>query len=207
MSNERTVLVNGQNLKAARNSKKIASRAEFHRRLKAANIEIHEDTLSRYEHSPNPPHFAFLASLTQIAEFLGVPTNYLIIDERPIRDCSGVWDASGGDIAVPGHFEYRNEPKLLTARVVVRMEGVNVFGEGEDHDRDPLSFSGIAKENGNVIVGHYSIENPRMHVYGTLNLKFEGCGKRITGFYLGRETGQGTTFILGSLELRLASTS
>ncbi|QDU00408.1 hypothetical protein V6x_00810 [Gimesia chilikensis] len=209
MENKKTFLVNGSSIKAARVKKGFLSRRAFADHLGSLGI----DTLSRCEKSPQKPHRAYLNTLKILSDALDVSPENLIIDDTDletgnklaIRDCSGIWQVIGQDIVVKEHFDYPNGPKKIEAKIEIKvdLEKCKIFATGYDHDNDPLHFEGSIYENGNHIVGEYFVKNDRLHVYGTLNLQYHGCGKRMSGYYVGRETGQGTTYILGNLVMEL----
>lgn len=114
-------------------------------------------------------------------------------------DLAGIWNMEGGDIVVPGHFEYL--PNSPSCTLTIRQHGLRILAEGTDHDGDSVSAAGKLTEGGNFIFAEYRIRNPRMHHYGVLALKYLGDQKTMRGFYLGRDTGHGTGLILGWLRL------
>ena len=213
MTSERTLLVNGSVIKAGRRAKGFPTRAAFFRHLESRKLRISEDTLRRCEESPTKRHRSYLGTLEILAKELDLPVDDLVVNEgieqvapaASFRDCSGRWEVTGRDIVVEGHFEYPNGPKTFAAEItiVIDPESCSVSAQGRDHDEDQLTFTGRVRENGNQIVGQYEIDNKRLHVYGTVNAEYHSCGRRISGFYLGRDTGHGTSFILGSLDLKL----
>jgi len=198
---ERGVLVEGAVLAEVRRTRGYRSRAA----LADALGDISIDTLDRWEKSPSPPWRANPNLLNSVADFLEVQVEALIHREGPIppreRSCAGNWRARGDDIIVPGHFEYPAGVKFVEAEVSVRVMGETVIAEGLDHDRDFLSFFGYTREGGNFIVGTYTVANEKLHAYGTVILHFASCGDRMTGFYVGRDTGQGSMFILGNMTM------
>jgi hypothetical protein len=201
-NDEKTALVNGPALIEARKARGYLKRSQLAAVLEARGI-LSRDALEKWERSPDKPHRALWQGLALVAEFLTVPLEWLVVRDGPIppprRNCAGEWHARGYDIIVPGHFDYPNGPKFFEADVVVKVHGGALTAEGLDHDKDFLSFFGHLREDGNFIVGNYTVANERLHAYGTVNLRFESCGNRITGFYVGRETGHGSTFILGNM--------
>lgn len=202
----RKVLVNGAEIIKARKAKGYERRFHLLDALKA-HSPISYHTLNKYEHSPNPEGFAFVKKLQRLADFLEVDVERLIIRNRSLRTppgpgprrCVGTWKMLGEDILVPGHFDYPNGTMGFSATVVVRQEGDTIFAEGKDHDLDPVEFQGIVREDGNIVMGQYTVFNERKHVYGSIALQFLSCGNKLKGFVLGRETGQGSPFILNSV--------
>lgn len=204
MPQSRTVLANGPEIIAARMARGFTTPEELAKETSDLDI-MSLDTLRRCEDSPDPPHTPFRTKLEALAKYLGTDLDRFTLKKGPIapgvRSCAGCWDVAGKDIVVPDHFVYPNGPKGLTARVIVKTHGDTVIAEGEDHDRDHLSFFGYLREHGNHVVGHYTVKNEKLHVYGTVNLHFESCGNRLNGFYMGRDTGHGSTFILGKMTM------
>ena len=117
------------------------------------------------------------------------------------RDCSGKWRVTGTDIHVAEHFEYPNDPKGFVAEMTLEVHGSKFGSKGIDDDGDEQVFSGTLHENGNFLIGAYRVKNNRMNAYGSAVLQYLGCGTRMEGFYLGRDVGQGGTFILGRLSV------
>jgi len=201
--NSHKLLVNGPALSALRIARSHATCGDLSRAL---GRKLSDDTLGRWEQSPTRPQHAFRSKLSIAADFFDVALETLVVHEGPlsptVRSCAGTWRARGDDIAVEGHFEYPNGPKWFEADVTLRVDGETVIAQGVDHNQDLLSFFGYVREAGNFIVGTYTIANDRLHDYGTVILHFESCGKRMTGFYVGRDTGQGSTYILGSMTMK-----
>lgn len=203
--------VNGDAVIKARKELGFYSRPTFLEHLQKLNMQISIDTLERYERStPDKPHYAQASTITILADVLKCPMKSLILDNdeingKPIRqrNCAGTWLVQGGDIVVPKHFEYPNGPKPLKAEVKITVDGTAVDAIGKDHDGDVVRLKGRLEEGGDHIIGTYEVLNDRMRIYGTVNLQYLACGKKMKGWYLGRETGQGLPYILGHLELTL----
>lgn len=157
---------------------------------------------------------AYRKTLALVADELETDTRLLIKgglpspENRPVasaklRKVTGRWIITGADIQAPPHFVY--QPKPLGGAIELKQdEQGNIEGEGVDHDKAPLFFKGefIGLDH---LRGKYDVEHPRMStVSGVLVAKFELCGTKITGFYLGRETGgYGQDFLLAKITLTL----
>jgi hypothetical protein len=204
-------LVNGDAIVTARKAMGYPTRAKFWReRIAVTDEPISRDALDRCEQSPTKPHHALDSTLEKLSKILNVSKDSLVIPEDEIaggpvkiRDCSGKWEITGGDIVVKEHFEYPNGPKPVGGTIDIKTAGTVVKAEGDFYDGDKIQFRGWLEEGGDHLIGTYEILNKRMRIYGTINLQYLACGKRMKGWYLGRETGHGLPYILGSLELTL----
>ncbi|EAQ81165.1 hypothetical protein [Blastopirellula marina] len=213
MGAEKGPLINGEAITKARFEHGFRTRNAFIAHLQTEGIELSRDVVGRYETSlDGRRHRGSFEKLAIYERIFGQPVEDFVVGENgvgieasqlKIRDCSGHWETSGEDIVVPGHFDYPNGVKKHTAKIELRLEGNRVVGEGYDHDFDKVAIEGRVQEGGNHLAGTYEIQNDRMRIYGSVHLEYLACGKRMRGFYLGRETGHGVSFILGRLELSL----
>lgn len=124
------------------------------------------------------------------------------------RCVTGTWSGSGEDIFVRTHFEYKIEP--LTYPLEVNLQQTpsgKVTGTAKSRDRELLSIQGEIKETGNFVFAEYHSLNRAVHDYGYVVLAFDSSGDKMTGFFLGRERGHGTTFMLARIELKRADGS
>lgn len=177
----------------------------------ASATDLDEKTLRRIEQGGN----AYPSSLRRVAEILKVPVETIILqplnnqncDTVPIptggafwRNLSGSWRLCGADLVVPEHFDYKIPPKSFGGELELKQSGHVLRGEGQDQDGDRLSFDGELLSPDHIR-GEYRIENDRMHAVGCMMGVYQGDGRTIRGFYLGRDTGHGVPLILGTLTL------
>ena len=197
MSEGNSVPVNGQRLRELRNNQGLTQKQI------ADACNVSEQTVRRWERG----EAAYLSYLASVASFLGVGVAELSISQANLellatRDISGTWQIDGNDISVPGHLEYQ-DAKSFRATIEIQQAVGIVQGNGKTEDEVPITISGNLVEGGNHFFGQYVIHDPRSNIYGSLVAQFLPDGSSMDGFYLGREVGQGTTYVFGKLTGKL----
>jgi hypothetical protein len=108
------------------------------------------------------------------------------------RDVSGVWSFCGVDVQAPPEFTMKEPAKTMKGTLTVRLEDNQFFGDGFDHDNDPVSLRGELLGEGSFVRGTYEVLNPRLLIAGVFLFQVKPCAKRMVGVCVQRETGQET---------------
>lgn len=104
---------------------------------------------------------------------------------------------------MPGHFDYAIENATYNIQCDFKQTGTVVKANFivTARFRSRVSLEGVAKEDGNFFVLQYQNLEPEFNDYGSLLLEYDGFGTKLTGFFIGRETGHKTLFVLASIAL------
>jgi hypothetical protein len=134
------------------------------------------------------------ATQTAIAEALDVDPGSLVLwtdsDHHP-RRISGRWEGEAKDLVVPGRIEYDIEPVTYQINMTVKQNGWQFTAEGhligQEKTPQPFEAHGSLKEDGNYVVFEWSNTDPTIGDYGIALLEHTADGKRLEGYYVGRE--------------------
>ena len=146
------------------------------------------------------------ATAQRIATAIGLPVESLVepIEVPQIRSVAGRWRGCCRDIVMPPHFAYARRSLKYAIHCDLKQDGNAVTGDctvtGKVTSR--VAVRGTAKEAGNVFLLESSNREPVFQDYGSVVLEYDADGQTLRGFFLGRELGHKTPFVLASVELR-----
>jgi hypothetical protein len=119
------------------------------------------------------------------------------------RDISGNWSGYGKDIALPPDITYNIKPVNYKFQVSISQTELDFEAEGQivgqEGIEQPFTAQGHLREDGNYVIMQWVNADPTINDYGIALLEYTADGKRLEGYFLGRERIHNSNFIFGNV--------